>query len=263
MNSKNYGPRLQKVMDEVSKMAEEGLISAEDAKKITDNVEEAKEANFLSALGMGGKSLLSKSQFGRLASGKLRPDEATSVHSALSLGGKSGKGILGDAERARHAINVAAAKASKTVGDDGRTFANHLDSLMEQKGGKGFGGLALPVVVGGGSIVAGAIYDAIATGKNQAAMLEANPDLYEMPEEDVRRAYATLARYAPSMTEDPFVAGSTVKKMVEFEAVDPATVKTFQDSQKMDRRIVPRLLNVFQEAAGKAAKGAVESGGDD
>lgn len=256
MNKESHGPRLQKIMDEVEKMAEEGLISDEDRQKIAENVEQAKEANILSALGMGGKSLLSGRQFASMARGKLSPTESSAMHSALSSGGN--KGVLGSAERARHAINVAAAKAADTVKDDGKTFATHLDSLIQAKGGKGFGALAVPVGLPATAVVAGAIYDALNSGKNFANMLDAHPELYDMPEDNVRRAYHTLSAHAPSMTEDPFVAASTVKKMVEFEAVDPATVKTFQDVQKQDRRIVPRLLGAFQEAAGKAAKGAIE-----
>ena len=56
------------------------------------------------------------------------------------------------------------------------------------------------------------------------------------------------------MTNDPFVAGSAVKKLVEYEAVDPATVRTYQDAERNSTSVVPRLLKAFEGVAGPASK---------
>lgn len=240
------GSKLAEFMAEIDKMAQEGLLSAEAVDKIKGNVEEAKEAGFFSSAG----NLLSHGQFGRMARGKLGDEgQIDALYSAL----KGKRGMLGSRESAMDAINVAAAKK----GDAG-TFASHIDTITGG-GGKGGGSnmaqTALLFGLPAAAIVADAGYNATRSGTNFSSMLEENPELYDMPEDAVRKAYRVVSTYAPSMTDDPFVAGSAVKKLVEYEAVDPATVRTYQDAESNSTAVVPRLLKAFQQVSGVAAKG--------
>ena len=243
--------RYETMMGEIEKMASEGLISEGDLSKIKENVEQAKAAGLF---GLGSK-LISRGQFGRMAAGKM-PDrgQVDALYSAISMGGK--KGILGSADQARHAINVAAAK--------GENFSGYLDDLMKAKGGGG-SNIGLPAAalgVGAASVVGQAAYEAIQSNKNFDGMMAENPHLYEMPEENVRRAYRVVSTFAPNMTDDPFVAGSAVQKLVEYEAVDPATVKSLQDSAKSEHRVVPRLLSTAQQVLAPAVKSMAGGGGE-
>ena len=235
--------KLAEFIAEIDKMAQEGLLSAEAVNKIKGNVEEAKEAGFFSSAG----NLLSHGQFGRMARGKLGDEgQIDALYSAL----KGKRGALGSRESAMDAINVAVAKK------DPSTFASHIDTITGG-GGKGGGSnmaqTALLFGLPAAAIVADAAYNATRSGTNFTNMVEENPELYDMPEDAVRKAYRVVSTYAPSMTDDPFVAGSAVKKLVEYEAVDPATVRTYQDAESNSTAVVPRLLKAFQQVSGAAA----------
>ena len=243
--------RYETMMGEIEKMASEGLISEGDLSKIKENVEQAKTAGLF---GLGSK-LISRGQFGRMAAGKMSDrGQVDALYSAISMGGK--KNILGSADQARHAINVAAAK--------GDNFSGYLDDLMKAKGGGGTN-WTIPAVAGtatAASVVGQAAYESQQSSKNFESMMAENQHLYDLPEENVRRAYRVVSTFAPNMTDDPFVAGSAVQKLVEYEAVDPATVKSLQDSAKTDHRVVPRLLQTAQQVIGPAAKAMGGGGGE-
>ena len=192
--------KLAYVMAEVDKLAEEGGLSEEAVAQIKANVEEAKQAGIFSTLASGGKNVLSKGQFGRMARGHLGDDsQIDALYSAISSG--KGKGILGNRQSTMDAINVAAAKAKGGASD----FASHLDSFTGGKGGSGVQQAGLVVGLPAAAILADAAYNASQANSNFANMIHENPELADLPPENVQKAYRVVSTYAPSMTNDPFV----------------------------------------------------------
>lgn len=59
-------------------------------------------------------------------------------------------------------------------------------------------------------------------GFNQ--MMDQNPGLKKMDRSKVQSIYGTLHRFNPEMAQDPFVAGAWVKRINEYDYVDPRTV---------------------------------------
>ncbi len=55
-------------------------------------------------------------------------------------------------------------------------------------------------------------------------MMQANPELDKMDRQKVHTVYSTLHRFNPEMAKDPFVSGAWVKKLTEYDYVDPKTV---------------------------------------
>ena len=65
---------------------------------------------------------------------------------------------------------------------------------------------------------------AIQKSRGFNSMLEGNPGLRKMDRQKVQSIYSTLHRFNPEMAQDPFVAGSMVKKINEYDYVDPRTI---------------------------------------
>ena len=85
-------------------------------------------------------------------------------------------------------------------------------------------------------------------------MLAANPDMQGLDPQRVEMAYDTLQDFAPNMTRDPFAAGSAVKKMVEYEAVDPDTVSAYKNLERDQRpNLVSGMLRTVGSVAGAGA----------
>ena len=85
-------------------------------------------------------------------------------------------------------------------------------------------------------------------------MMEANPDMQGLDPQRVEMAYDTLQDFAPNMTRDPFAAGSAVKKMVEYEAVDPDTVSAYKNLERDQRpNLVSGMLRTVGSVAGAGA----------
>ena len=168
--------KLAYVMAEIDKMAEEGGLSEEAVAQIKANVEEAKQANIFSTLASGGKNVLSKGQFGRMARGHLGDEsQIDALYSAISSG--KGKGVLGNRQSTMDAINVAAAKAKAGAGE----FAGHLDSFTGGgKGGSGVQQAGLVVGLPAAAILADAAYNASQAGNNYANMIHENPELADL-----------------------------------------------------------------------------------
>lgn len=63
-------------------------------------------------------------------------------------------------------------------------------------------------------------------------MMEQNPHLQEADARKASEAFQVLQAFSPSMAAQPTVAGDFVAKMLEYEVVDPATVKQLTDIEK-------------------------------
>lgn len=114
------------------------------------------------------------------------------------------------------------------------------------KGMAGGLGRAANLAGTGALLTAGAVagssgYDAIMNRftktRDYKSMLEANPALNKYDAGQVQMVYNTLRNQAPSLSKDPLLAGSFVRKTLEIAPesgpfVDIATAKTLSDTQK-------------------------------
>ena len=83
--------------------------------------------------------------------------------------------------------------------------------------------------------------------QTKSQMMDVFPDLKQEDPNKVDQAFNVLKSYAPTMTRDPFVAGSAVSKMVQYDVVDPATIKTLLETQKSDNRPGTRLIDAARQ----------------
>jgi len=104
------------------------------------------------------------------------------------------------------------------------------------------GRLGLGLGLGAGFVGAEEALDQVQARRTQQKMVEAFPELKREDPARVEQAFGVLRTYAPTLTRDPFVAGSTVAKMIQYEGVDPSTIKTLVDIQKSDSQPGRRLL---------------------
>jgi len=87
------------------------------------------------------------------------------------------------------------------------------------------------------------------------------PDLLGYPEDEVREKFLVLAKFAPSLAEDPMVAGTFVNEMMQYKGIDPLRLNTLIQAQD---RISGSNPNQFVESArmagGKLLEGVLGSG---
>lgn len=83
-------------------------------------------------------------------------------------------------------------------------------------------------LLGGGAQAAEAGWEAGTSALNKVIgfrkMMKTNPDLEQKDKAKVHSAYGTLHRFNPEMAKDPFVAGSWVKSVAEYDTVPTRTV---------------------------------------
>ena len=89
--------------------------------------------------------------------------------------------------------------------------------------------------VGAGALATEHGLNAMQSDQRFDRMMRRNPDIKSLDQEKVRDAWSTLQDFAPNMTRDPFAAGSAVKKMTEYEAIDPETVEAYQKIENDQR----------------------------
>jgi hypothetical protein len=88
-------------------------------------------------------------------------------------------------------------------------------------------GLGTDLAVQGGR----ALYALIHKKHSFSKMLEANPQLAELPDQQkIQRNFETMYRFNPAYASDPHVAGSVVKIMYDQELLDPSIVKGLIDT---------------------------------
>jgi hypothetical protein len=76
-------------------------------------------------------------------------------------------------------------------------------------------------------------------------MMKANPELEEQDETKVRSAYSTLHRFNPEMAGDPFVSGSFVKQVSEYDVIPTKTVGDLISARaRVDK---PRIMDRAQQ----------------
>jgi hypothetical protein len=149
-------------------------------------------------------------------------------------------------------IGLGARKAAPEAAEaGGKGFAEAVGSAMGEVGeaaaadaGKswlrragesllGFGGrtakTVAPVLALGGTLAGteaafNAASNAISRSRGFKGMMESNPDLAKMDQKRVNAAFKTLHRFNPEMASDPYVAGGWVKRVTDYDYVDPKTI---------------------------------------
>lgn len=93
------------------------------------------------------------------------------------------------------------------------------NTLMGRFGGA-MAGIGATVATGIAYSLAGDLFEATKRGltktRNYKAMINANPDLKEMPAHEVQRAFSVLHRLNPEFASEPTVAGHFVRKQTHF-----------------------------------------------
>jgi hypothetical protein len=81
--------------------------------------------------------------------------------------------------------------------------------------------LALSAAIGGGATIAHDVYSdikhSVMKARNYKRMLEANPQLKDIPPEQVQAAFNTLHKFNPEYASDPMVAGAFIKTTAGLE----------------------------------------------
>lgn len=140
--------------------------------------------------------------------------------------------------------------------------------------GKSFGGGAAAV---GGAVAAGIayalagdMYDAAKRGitktRNYRIMMEANPDLKQLPAKNVQKAFSVLHHFNPDFASDPTVAGQWVKRQASFgeDALGDASAigqlvsarKNISDSRKLPG--VPQVPGAKKDSFGAKERGQLK-----
>lgn len=256
---------LDYVLSEIDKAAAYGTLPAEAPRRIRAKIAAVqKEGGFAGSafkrLGIGKR--LSEQEFTNMATAgsQLNTAEAKALHAALERGGH--RRVLVDHDKAQAEIDWASqyseaatkqraprGKKQQTQHDIG-AFQRHLTETGKRTD-PSLGRRAAAVgAVGAGALVLDATHNAISNHRSFNQMMEGDPELRKMDRSKVKAKFQTMTRFAPDMAKDPFVAASTVKKLIEFDTIDPQTVKNLQENQRSSRSPVTRLVQIAGQAAG-------------
>lgn len=111
---------------------------------------------------------------------------------------------------------------------------------MGQAAGNAAAGVGAAVATGILYSLAGDMTDAIKRGitktRNYKSMLGANPDLKQMPAQDVQKAFAVLHRFNPDFASEPTVAGNFVRQQVNMTHDGNMSVDTKQLTELVNSR---------------------------
>lgn len=102
---------------------------------------------------------------------------------------------------------------------------------------------ALPLAVMGINKGVKSAYLGITKSRDFNEMLHANPDIREMDRVRVQRAFNTLRRFAPTMSQDPLVAGTWVKRSADYDMIDHKSIGELINAQRSVEKEGPVELN--------------------
>lgn len=104
-------------------------------------------------------------------------------------------------------------------------------------------------------------HDAVSRSIAFKKMMRDNPDIQKMDGKQARRYFNTLFNTAPELAKDPFAAGSWVKKVEDYDYVDPQSLSTLASTgAKMRERKMNQMIPAFQLAQGSVQAGMGEYG---
>ena len=172
---------------------------------------------------------------------RLSESQSDSLHATLEA---TNSRALRSAEAANREIDRAAHFSS-----DPKAFQAHIIKITPDRDLR-LRHMGLAAGIGVTALGADAVHNKVQTHRNFGAMMDVAPELKKMDQARVQRAYKTLSKWAPQMTEDPDTAASTVKKIVEYESVDPSTVRTLQQNQQDPSSFTRRLTGVLARSVG-------------
>ncbi len=107
--------------------------------------------------------------------------------------------------------------------------------------GHALGAAGVGALLAGGGMVASKGYDAvkerITKPRDYQAMLKANPAVEKYDAGQVQMVYNSLRAQSPSMSKDPLIANSFVRRTLDLATedgpyIDPATAKTLAETQR-------------------------------
>jgi len=122
---------------------------------------------------------------------------------------------------AREAVPAVAAAAPKSVG---RRFLDQIKHIGSSTAQIGVPALALGGAMAGSESLINAASSTISRSRGYQGMMENNPELGKMDQKRVSAAFKTLHRFNPEMASDPYVAGGWVKRVTDYDYVDPKTI---------------------------------------
>lgn len=183
----------------------------------------------------------------------LEYDESHGIEKNANLWGalKSGwRGLVGGAAApsaatvAREMAQTGVKPAVSPVADVAAKGAKELSEASLREGEKtllgrmgsslvGFGSntarTVLPVLALGGALAGSeaafsAAASAVSRNRGFRDMMEQNPELAKMDQKRVSAAFKTLHRFNPEMASDPYVSGGWVKRVTDYDYVDPKTI---------------------------------------
>lgn len=117
-------------------------------------------------------------------------------------------------------------------------------------------GAGTTAAIAGTAIVTGAAQDVLDMARNSVSrsigfrdMIKENPGIGKLDRKQTKAYYNTLHRFSPEMARDPVVAASWVKRMGEFDYVDPGTIQQLvSTSERMRGAQSQRRIPPFQLA---------------
>jgi len=159
------------------------------------------------------------------------------------------------------------AALGRRVGGFGRRFGINVDpsqggmlsrrvadlSTGEKVLGLGLGAAGLTAGIRGADAAIDSIGGPIRQRKAFNAMMDENPNLKKEDQGDVKKIFRTLHTFNPDMAKDPLVAGSFMRRSLQYkdEGIQPQDVKTLAEINKMrsDSRGKESLLQAMMGAA--------------
>lgn len=173
------------------------------------------------------------------------PQKAHEYHAGFSPGPEELMNKVAEVAPAKFAFFIKTAEEVKEspfreeiVGALGTIMEKAAFSMNEM--GKSFGnvagGIGATVATGIAYSLAGDMFDALKRGitksRNYKAMLNANPDLKELPAQDVQKAFSALHRFNPDFASEPTVAGSFVRRSATLQEFDPKMLTELVGARK-------------------------------
>lgn len=199
------------------------------------------------------------------------------------VSGSQSKALLSAIDRLGSAVAKGSKPAKKSLFDSGTAYAADLARpalqdavsarlaplLMPKKrmfGPGGEGSRALKSVATGlgmggalalGTEAAKGMSSGITYKPNYLRMMRENPDLREADPKDVKRIFSTMQRFGPHLAKDPTVAGSWVRRQLQFknEGIQPQDVKQLVDLQGASESAKPALALGFRAGTDIAGRG--------
>lgn len=103
---------------------------------------------------------------------------------------------------------------------------------MKEQIAKLLGTAVIAAPVAGVFLGGKAIQERTRAKKTYGEIFQKFPELKNLPQDQIQDAWNVLRTYSPSLTANPVAAGSFVKKMLEYEGIEPREIKELIQTEK-------------------------------